>query len=249
MIITYKNFNINLAEPIDISIPMHTGEKQVNCYHAPPFRTEPVIMGNFIGDTAQGGAVNYKNVFLNPHGNGTHTECLAHICNKKITLNQALQKYHFIAQVLTVVPALQKNGDMMIELNQIETKLMGETEAIILRTLPNSILKMSTNYSGKNPPYLHHSIAQYLCENNIKHLLIDLPSLDREQDDGKLLAHRAFFYYPENPRYDASITELIYVPDTVEDGIYFLNLQIASFELDAAPAKPVLFKLIAQTAN
>ncbi len=38
-------------------------------------------------------------------------------------------------------------------------------------------------------------------------------------------------------------TELIFVRDEVEDGSYLLNLQIASFENDASPSKPVLYKI------
>jgi hypothetical protein len=33
------------------------------------------------------------------------------------------------------------------------------------------------------------------------------------------------------------------VPNSVEDGEYFLNLQIAPFENDATPSKPILYKI------
>lgn len=243
MIVLHENFKFNLSKPIDISTSLHTGESQLNCYYAPFFRTEPVIMGNFIGDTEQGGLLNYKNVFLNPHGNGTHTECVAHICNKKVTINQTLQKFHFLAQLITVTPILQENGDQVIEKQQVENMLHADAEAVILRTLPNTIEKLTRKYSGTNPPYLHHTVAELLRGKNIKHVLIDLPSLDREEDGGKLLAHHAFFHYPEHTRYDATITELIFVPSDVPDGIYLLNLQIASFEMDVSPSKPVLYAI------
>ncbi len=45
-------------------------------------------------------------------------------------------------------------------------------------------------------------------------------------------------------RKDCTITELIYVPNKVEDGTYFLNLQIAPFENDATPSKPILYKVL-----
>ncbi|MGH7784095.1 MAG: cyclase family protein, partial [Candidatus Binatia bacterium] len=44
-------------------------------------------------------------------------------------------------------------------------------------------------------------------------------------------------------RTDCTITELIYVPNEVEDGECLLNLQIAPFAADASPSRPVLFKL------
>jgi hypothetical protein len=43
-------------------------------------------------------------------------------------------------------------------------------------------------------------------------------------------------------RLEATITEMIYVPDNVADGSYLLNLQIA-FENDASPSKPVLYSV------
>jgi hypothetical protein len=87
-------------------------------------------------------------------------------------------------------------------------------------------------------------VALFLRNNGIQHLLIDLPSVDREVDEGELLSHRAFWHYPEEPRFNATITELIYVPDEVRDGEYLLNLQIAPFENDASPSKPVLYPLL-----
>jgi hypothetical protein len=43
---------------------------------------------------------------------------------------------------------------------------------------------------------------------------------------------------------DATITEMIFVDDSIADGLYLINMQIASFESDASPSKPVLYKLI-----
>ena len=77
----------------------------------------------------------------------------------------------------------------------------------------------------------------------VKHLLIDLPSVDKEIDGGALLAHRAFWEYPEKTNLERTITELIYVKNSILDGLYLLNLQISSFENDACPSKPVLYEL------
>ena len=70
-----------------------------------------------------------------------------------------------------------------------------------------------------------------------------MPSIDKERDDGKLLAHHAFWQYPNNTKQDRTITELIYVHNNIMDGAYLLNIQIASFENDASPSKPVLYNL------
>jgi hypothetical protein len=91
--------------------------------------------------------------------------------------------------------------------------------------------------------------AIFIREMGIKHLLIDLPSVDKEHDEGKLLAHKAFWNVKNvvnlntDARMNCTITELIFVENKTEDGSYFLNLQIASFVNDASPSKPVLYKV------
>jgi hypothetical protein len=82
-----------------------------------------------------------------------------------------------------------------------------------------------------------------LAENGVQHLLTDLPSVDREEDAGAMAAHKAFWQYPHSPRLQATISEMVFVPNEAKDGLYFLNLQIASFESDASPSKPILYPL------
>jgi kynurenine formamidase len=149
-----------------------------------------------------------------------------------------------MAEVISVVPETI-GQDLIISATQIKALLNGKRpEAIVIRTLPNTSAKQSQQYSHTNWPYLHESGATYLRELGVQHLLIDLPSVDKEKDEGKLLAHRAFWNYPEGPRYEATITEFIYVPNEIEDGTYLLNLQPAPFHNDASPCKPVLYQIL-----
>ena len=99
-------------------------------------------------------------------------------------------------------------------------------------------------YSHTNPPYLLEEAVEYLKEKGIEHLLIDLPSVDKEKDEGKLLAHNAFWNTKGVIRMQATITEFIYVSNKIKDGTYFLNLMIAPFENDATPSKPTLYEII-----
>jgi hypothetical protein len=117
-------------------------------------------------------------------------------------------------------------------------------ESIIIRTLPNKEDKLHKNWSESNWPQLDRRAAAWFAEEDVKNILIDLPSVDREMDGGKLLSHHAFWQVPENPRFDASITEMIFVPDEIEDGLYLLELQFAPFENDASPSRPVLYRFL-----
>jgi len=239
-----KNYRCDLSAPLDISMPLREGFDTVNCFYAPPMQAEPVIAGDFKGSVALGGPVNFVNVRFNPHGNGTHTECVGHIAKEPYTINGCLRFFHHFAKLVSLYPTPIDNGDRVILRDQIAELLKpGEVEAFIIRTFPNDALKLKTNYSGANPPYLHHEAAQYLVSAGIQHLLLDLPSVDREEDGGALLSHRAFWQYPEQTRTEATITELIFVENMIKDGFYLLNLQIAPFEIDASPGKPVLYAL------
>ncbi len=99
------------------------------------------------------------------------------------------------------------------------------------------------NYSDTNPPYFDLSVINVLNKFNVQHFLIDLPSVDRESDGGELAFHHAFWDVPSNPNLEKTITELIYVAPSIEDGQYILELQVAPFENDASPSRPILYKL------
>ena len=64
--------------------------------------------------------------------------------------------------------------------------------------------------------------------------------------DSHKLAHNAFWETKGkefNPKtQNKTITEMIYVPNIIEDGIYMLNLQIAAFVSDATPSRPIIYK-------
>lgn len=237
-------YRTDLSKGIDISIPLEAGLDTVNCFYAPPMEASPVVAGDFVGSTAAGGPVNFLNVKLNPHGNGTHTECVGHIAKEKYTINKCLNSFHFIAKLVSILPTKLDNGDNVLLKEQMETVFSAdEAKAIIIRTLPNDNLKLKTNYSGANPVYMHHEAMQYLVDCGVEHLLIDLPSVDREEDNGKLLSHHAFWQYPYAIRENCTISELIFVPDGIKDDLYLLNIGVASFEIDVSPSKPVLYEL------
>lgn len=239
-----KSYHVDLGKPIDISIPLRTGEENVNAWYAPPVKIEPVRMGDWVGDVKQGGSVNFRNIVFNPHGNGTHTECVGHISKEDYSINQCLKTFFFVAELITILPDETADGDKIITKKHIENCLeQKRPEAIIIRTLDNSISKINKHYSNTNPPYLEYEAAELINALGIDHILIDLPSVDKEVDGGKLASHHAFWQYPHNTKLNRTITEMIYVANNVFDGTYLLNLQIASFENDASPSKPVLYQM------
>ncbi len=229
------------SKGIDISIPFRTDPAATSAWYVGPIEIDPVRIGDWVGSIKEGGSVNFRNVKLNPHGNGTHTECVGHIAPECYSVNQYLQRWMFQALLITITPE-QRGDDLIVSKGQMVSAIGNERpEAVILRTLPNSDNKLALHYSHTNPTYIEASAAGYLAEIGVEHFLLDLPSVDREEDGGALAAHKAFWNYPAKPRMEAAITELIYVPDHVKDGNYLLNLQVAPIENDASPSRPVLF--------
>ncbi len=238
-----QKMEIDFSKGIDLSLPLHSGESNPNAFHIPFPRFEPIRVGDFVGSVAQGSSANCENLMLNAHGNGTHTECIGHITLERNTINGCLKDFHCMAQVVSLASVQTENGDNIIPLGEAANWLNLGVEAIIIRTLPNLLNKLTQMYSGHNPTYLEPALCKFFADNGIKHLLVDLPSVDREEDGGAMAAHKAFWQYPEQPRMTATLTEMAFVPNEVADGIYLLNLQIASFESDASPSKPVLYAL------
>ena len=87
----------------------------------------------------------------------------------------------------------------------------------------------------------------YIVDLGVKHLLVDMPSVDRLFDDGILSAHNIFWETKEKKlnvnSLNKTITEMIFVPNNIKDGKYLLNLQFAPFVADAAPSRPILYKI------
>lgn len=241
---------LDLSKPIDISLSLTNTDQNPIAWYIDKPEIEPVVFGDWIGKVSEGSSTNFNSIFFNPHGHGTHTECLGHITKDFYSINQCLKQFFFMAELISIQPE-KADDDLVISINQIQQSLNSKIpEALIIRTLPNLNTKKHTNYSKTNPPYLSEVAAAYIKEIGIQHLLIDLPSVDREEDEGKLLAHKAFWNVKDvnqlnhDARLSCTITELIFVPDEILDGSYLLNLQIASFENDASPSKPILYKFL-----
>lgn len=237
--------------PIDISIPMRFNGPQPNVYGVEMAISKACEAGDLVGDTRRGGSVNFEQYTFVPHCNGTHTECVGHITDERISVLDCLTDV-FLAAVLVSVEPENVGGDLVITSSSLQAASVGKAAvtptALIVRTRPNDDSKLARQYSEANiPPYFTPEAMEYIVECGFKHLLVDMPSIDRIFDEGKLTNHRIFWNVePGSREVDAvtrmgsTITELIFVPNAVADGEYLLNLQIAPFVSDAAPSRPVL---------
>lgn len=235
---------IETSQAIDLSIAIKTqGQAQASAWYIDKPTSKPVALGDWMGSVAKGGSVNFNDLMFNPHAHGTHTECLGHITEAFHSVEGVLRESFFMAQLISLTPT-KVGKDQVLTTKDLLRELGDEVpQALVIRTRPNTPEKLTTNYDHTHWPFLEPSAAKALAELGVMHLLIDLPSVDPEEDQGALLAHRAFWQIPDAPRYGATITEFIYVPDTLVDGRYLLELQTAAIENDATLSRPLLYAL------
>ena len=232
--------------PLDISLVM--SEKGPLAWYVAPPQFKPVLENGFVGSIELGGKVNFYNIQFNPHGNGTHTETLGHIDPDRFPIAEWKGPYFTHALLISVQPkmiSIEQVEDLVIDWDQLREQVEEHRpSALIIRTIPNSQDKKERNYSNTHFPYLTEEVGHELNRLGVKHLLVDLPSVDREEDGGKLACHHAFWGFPLSPRWDATISEMIFVEDDIQDGLYCLSLQPPRFKNDAAPSRPILYPLI-----
>jgi len=258
-------YQIDTSQSVDISIPYNFNGKQPNFYDVEMGKLSPLKTGDNSWSVADGAVCNVPEISMNIHCSGTHTESVGHLLENSGDIGSILKDGILPTVFITVSPdSFQNthedyhctvNGDesvitaASIKL-QFEKKKNLHPHALIIRTLPNNDEKQFLRFSEAPPPFFTNEALMYIYGLGIKHLIVDLPSVDRMSDNGILGNHRIFWGDGLNPKCEVdpksekTITELAYIPNSVEDGFYFLNIQIPHFVCDAAPSRLLLYKVI-----
>ncbi|TVR04092.1 MAG: cyclase family protein [Deltaproteobacteria bacterium] len=265
-----QTFQARTDESFDIAIAQRFDAEQPNAFGLPDADATFVRGDDFVLSVHDGAPINCSTLTLTPHANGTHTESIAHITTDGPSVLDVLDQSLLLARLVTTdfvrredVPDESYLGtsqphDRVIAAQSLDRLLPGvdsgtptdeRPRAIVVRTLPNTTQKPTRRWATTNPPYFTEDAIRLLLRRGYQHLLVDLPSIDREQDDGAMAAHRTWWELPpvgtsagENAS-RRTITEFCYVPDTIPDGLYLLELQIAPLALDAVPSRPRLIPL------
>ena len=257
-----QNWTADLSKGTSLAIPLDFENPQPNCFGTLPARREPWRSGRFIGSTQDGGSCNVDFVQLIPHCNGSHSESIAHITHESIWISEIAPSGLLLAQIASVTPTRWEDsgesysnmavaGDNVITASSMRGVLRRGIQALILRTLPNQPAKRTRDWSSPpSAPYLTLDAVQLLVELGVNHLLLDIPSLDRGEDGGQLIAHHEFWQVAPlsrrlgpSSRRSATISEMIFVPDSLNDGLCLLSLQVAAWQTDAAPCNPIVYPL------
>ena len=258
-----REIGVDLSRPRDLALELDFSAAQPRHFGAPRASAHPFETAGFKGSVASGSSCNCDVISLIPHCNGTHTECAGHLTRERLDAWRVAPAGFVPALLLSVAPQapagedsnpLPQPGDELITQRALERAWPAGTpfvpRALIIRTLPNGEDKRVRDYTAQTPPYLSQQAAALLVSRGILHLIVDVPSIDRAHDEGRLTAHRIFFGLPHGAtalaaatRATATVTELAFVPDEVADGPYLLELQVPALTGDAVPSRPLLYPL------
>jgi len=262
--------DVDVAHPFDLALQLDFSGPQPRHFGAPRASSRPFETPGFgfKGAVARGSSCNCEVITLIPHCNGTHTEAAGHLTRERLDAWRVTPLGFVPALLVSVTPVAADDessepqpqpGDLLITRRALERAwpavLPFTPRALVIRTLPNTADKRGRDYTGQNPPYLSQQAAELLVARAIVHLVVDVPSIDRAHDAGRLTAHRIFFGLPRGSvqlatatRAAATITELAFVPETLGDGAYLLQLQVPALGGDAVPSRPLLYALAGSRA-
>ena len=256
-----KSYKFDSQNPIDISMPIRFDNNQFKAFGASPAVSEYYSGDDFTVSVESGSGCNCPVFVFAAHLHGTHTECVGHISSQEHIFQDVIHEDIFIRSTLISVepvtaancdekyiPDFEKN-DIVITEKMLQQKITDNTDALVIRTLPNDTDKLTRNYDDALPPFFTNDAMQYICDLNVQHLLVDMPSVDRLQDEGRLSNHHIYWGVPQGSHdvpkpSPKTITEFIFASDDVKDGAYILNLNIGNIRSDAAPSKPTIYEIL-----
>lgn len=253
---------VDLGAPISLVRPVSFETGAPTHFGAPPPQSVPLAVPGFAGTVIEGASCNCRTLTLTPHCHGTHTECVGHLTREPLDAWRVIPETPLLAWLASVEPlAAERTAESSDPRPQRGDVLI--TRARLAHSWPRAaasgaralVIRSDTAAASRPPPYLSREAAEWIVARGIEHLLVELPSVDRVADEGRLTAHRIFFGLPPGERAlalaaraHATITELACVPEGVPDGAYLLALQAPAIAGDAVPSRPLLYRLAGESA-
>ncbi|MGH8229515.1 MAG: cyclase family protein [Steroidobacteraceae bacterium] len=263
--------SVDLDDPVSLAIPVDFAPSGPRYFGAPQASSRALTTPGFAGSVAAGASCNCRTITLTPHGNGTHTECAGHLTREPLDAFRVVPAGLLPARLATVAPERAASAsetsdpppapdDRLITRRGLAAAVCSSAtppagslpRALVIRTTPATkpAAAPAAAPESEPPPYLSREAAEWLVERSIEHLVVDVPSIDRARDEGRLTAHRIFFGLPPGAadlalarRARCTVTELASIPAALPDGEYLLELQVPAIAGDAVPSRPLLYAL------
>ncbi len=260
---------IDLAAPVSLARPVRFDGGGPRHFGAPAARTRPYAAPGFSGEVRRGASCNCATIELTPHCNGTHTESVAHLVDEPLDVCDLVPLGLMPALVISAEPVdarmtdedsdpAPQPGDRLLTRAALlagwPATLPFAPRALVLRSAARA--DAGDDDPGVDPggdasaPYLSRQLVGELVARGIEHLVVDLPSIDRGRDGGRLCGHRLFFGLPpgstrlaEAARRGCTVTEYARIPAALADGPCALQLTLPRLAGDAVPSRPLAFRL------
>lgn len=234
---------VDFAQPIDLSMPIGFDGGGPRHFGAPAPGSRPFAVEGFPGEVARGASCNCRTLTLTPHCHGTHTECVAHLTVEPLDAWRLVPVAPVPAEVVSVAP-VAVGGDLVVT-----RAALGAAWPRAARAIAPLALVLRVAVDSPDVPYVAADAAEEIVARGIAHLVVDLPSLDRTHDEGRLAAHRVFFGLPagsrrlaEATRAFATVTEFASIPPALPDGPCLLAWQVPAIAGDAVTSRPLAYR-------
>lgn len=266
---------IDLGAPVSLARAVRFDGGGPRHFGAPAARTRPYAAPGFSGAVRSGASCNCATIELTPHCNGTHTESVAHLVAEPLDVCDLVPLGLMPALVVSVKsvdasttdedsdPPPQRGDQLLTRAALLAgwpTALPFAPRALVLRSeSPDTDGEAQGDREAPDAPeasterYLSRQLVRELVARGIEHLVVDLASIDRGHDGGRLCGHRLFFGLPpgsirlaEATRRDCTVTEYARIPATLADGPCALQLTLPRLAGDAVPSRPLAFRLVPQ---
>jgi kynurenine formamidase len=236
-----------------IAIPLDPHGPQPAFFSGRPANARTLQVSGYVGDVQRGGSCNAETVEITPHCHGTHTECLGHLTEERQAVQETIYSEPVLARLASVRPGPGpgRKDSPRFSRAALEDALSGfrspPVEALVIRALPNDPARRFRDYmEAPDYPVLGPQAMTWLASLPLRHLLVDSPSLDTPHDP-MLANHRAWWGLDGREAPEGidparrSLTEMIWVPDELADGLYWLQLELSPLVGDATPSRPMLY--------
>lgn len=247
-----QQYESDLGAGVSLARPIRFSESETNPWQVESASKSPVTVDDFTGSTTVGGPCNVDQLSLVPHCHGTHTETIGHIVDGDYFVSDLLLASIVPAVMVSVVPVSASKA------SDIYQPSFGDADQVITADHLTTELEKSKEFSPKalivrtnsTHTFFTNEAMAAIVELGVEHLLVDLPSVDRLNDDGLLSNHRIFWNVEAgsrqvntDSRLTHTITELIQVPTEVDDGPCLVSIQTPALDTDAAPSRPMLYPI------
>ncbi len=247
-----KRFRLGEPKAVSRQVLFEPEAKASNAFHLPVINAKTVeFEGQFIGDVKRGGSCNVDILSYVPHGI-THIETAAHILSPEskppFVDDIPLRHLSGIVYLIDLTQPVRGAGDELgsgpgqqVPWEAVEKKLRHNSLPISMLAIKtrSSLLQEDYDFSGKNFLSISAQAAKGIHDYKypITCLLLDLPSIDPETDEGKLLAHRSYFGLPltgykGKDREKRALVELAWFSG-FEEGYYYADITPPRFHTNA----------------